>query len=119
MRQSDYVEVPAPNPDLPVRRSIPPFTFRRLIKAYRGLFCFQMPGVRCGPESTTWSRELGQEEAFTLGASLQGVSVGFSKKHSWKESISWSINAFDSATPVWCHPESELHVYESRSLIKG
>jgi hypothetical protein len=89
-----------------------------LIHVYHGRFCFKLPGVRCGPDETTWSRTLGQEEELRLAPSGYGFSIGsFSVKHTFSETIAYKIGPGSSTSPVWCHDESELHVYESSSYV--
>lgn len=91
---------------------------RRLIHVYHGRFAFKLPGVRCGPKETTWTRSIGQEEELSLAPSGYGVSIGsFSMKHTFSETISYTIGPGASTSPVWCYDDSELHVYESSSYV--
>ncbi len=118
MFESNFQEISAPSPGVRVRRNIPPFVKRRLIHVYHGRFCFKMPGVRCGPDETTWSRTLGHEEELRLAPSVQGISAGsFSVKHTFSETLSYKIGPRASTSPVWCHDDSELHIYESSSYL--
>jgi hypothetical protein len=117
MFESDYQEVQRPDPKLRLRKSIPPFVKRRLVKVYHGRFCFKMPGLRCGPTKTRWKREVGQQETLTLGASHYGVAVGFSLTKTYSESLELEVDPHDSVMPVWCHNDAELHVYTSSSLL--
>jgi hypothetical protein len=117
--ESTYVEVTQPSSEVQLRKSVRPFVKRRLLKVYHGRFCFRMPGIRCGPTETRWSRERGQEDMLQLGASCYGVSVGFSKKHTYAEKIEFSIGPYASVTPVWYYDESELLLYESVSVLSA
>lgn len=91
---------------------------RRLTHIYHGRFCFKLPGVRCGPKETTWSRSIGQEEELGLAPSAYGVTIGsFNVKHTFSETISYTIGPGASTNPVWCHDDSELHIYESSSYV--
>lgn len=77
-----------------------------------------MPGIKCGPDETTWSRTLGQEEELALAPSAYGFNVGaFRKKHTHEETIAYKIGPGASTSPVWCHDDSELHVYEAASYL--
>ena len=96
---------------------MPPFVMRKLIHIYHGLFCFKIPGARCGPDEYRWSRERGQEETLQLGASTHGLAVGYSRKHRYSDKIEYLLRPYGSLTPVWCHDDSELHVYETTSLF--
>ena len=119
MFESNFREVREPDPRFPVRGSIPPFVRRSLIHVYHGRFCFKMPGVRCGPQKTIWSRTIGQEEELSLSPSAQGISIGsFTKRHTHTESLTWEIGPGASVSPVWYYEDSELHVYESSSYVR-
>jgi hypothetical protein len=89
---------------------------RRLIRAFRGRFCFDFGvAARCFETSIT----LTEGETHRLGASLKvgSTSLSLETSYTMERSITYGIGNCDSIAPVLCYDDATVEVFERSAKL--